>query len=76
MGGSESDRYRISIYNREVVADGRVVRQGVTCFFKISSLRASGRVGGSESDRCRIQPSTIGQWWQMGEWSGRELLVF
>ena len=21
-------------------------------------------------------PSTIGKWWQMGEWSGRELLVF
>ena len=33
-------------------------------------------MGGSESDRYRIQPSTVGQWWQMGEWSGRELLIF
>ena len=65
-----------AIYNRAVVANGGVVRQEVTHFLKISSLRGSGRVGGSESDRCRIQPSTIGQWWQMGEWSGRELLVF
>ena len=32
-------------------------------------------MGSSESDRYRIQPSTVGQWWQMGEWSGRELLV-
>ena len=33
-------------------------------------------MGGSESDRYRIQPSTVGQCWEMGEWSGRELLVF
>ena len=33
-------------------------------------------MGGSESDEYKIQPSTIGQWLQMGEWSGRELLVF
>ena len=58
------------------MADGRVVRQGVTCFLKISSLRGSGRVGGSESDRCRMQPSTIGQRWQMGKWSVSELLIF
>ena len=58
------------------MADRRVVRERVTHFLKISSLRGSGRVGGSESDRYRIQPSTIGQWWQMGEWSGRKLLIF
>ena len=33
-------------------------------------------MGDSESDRYRIQPSTVGQWRQMGEWSGRELLIF
>ena len=33
-------------------------------------------MGGSESDMYRIQPFAIGQWWQMGEWSGRELLIF
>ena len=58
------------------MADGQVVRQGVTNFFEISSSRGSGRVGGSENDSYRIQSSTIGQWWPMGKWSGRELLIF
>ena len=33
-------------------------------------------MGGSESDRHRIEPSTVWQLWQMVMWSGRELLIF
>ena len=53
-----------------------MVRLGDTHFSKNSSLRGSGQVGGYQSDRYRIQPSTIGQWWQMGNWSGLKELFF